>query len=75
MKGRYKLEVVVFLILFFLSCVAREDYWVSWALLTIFWGVLTLFGKKYLDLLFMTENTFLFEPNYSHWEKLNNPKY
>ncbi|CAG9331444.1 unnamed protein product [Blepharisma stoltei] len=70
MNGRHKTEVVIFVILVFIAFIARTDYWVSWTLLSIFWGVLCLF-----DWLFTNEKDFMFEPNFKNWQRITEPRY
>ena len=62
--------MAVLLFLIFVSFIARSDYWVSWVVLTIFWGILALF-----DLMFLDERAFMFEPNFKTWEYQNSPNY
>ena len=70
MKLRYKVELFILFWLIFISFVARTDYYVSWIVLTIFWGIPCLF-----DWLFMGDNAFQFEPNYKNWQKINDSGY
>lgn len=70
MSIRRKIEATVLFALIFISFIARSDYWVIWVVLTTFWGVLFL-----VDLMFLNEQDFIFEPNYKNWERLTEPNY
>jgi hypothetical protein len=43
---------------------------VAWAFAAIVWGVLIL-----TDWLFLSDGAFTYEPNFQHWQRLNDPKY
>jgi len=70
MKFRHKVEVAVLFFLVFVSLIARTDYWVSWAVLSIFFGVLCLF-----DWMFLADNAFLYEPNFKNWQRICDSRY
>jgi hypothetical protein len=75
MKSRQRLQLALLIFIVFGGLVARSGYWVFWAFAASLSVFVLIFGKAYLDLLFLDENEFLYEPNYKHWEKLNDPKY
>lgn len=75
MNSRQKFQLVLLTLLIFCALVARSGYWVYWCFGAVLSAFVLIFGDCYADFMFLEENQFLYEPNYKHWEKLNDPKY
>ena len=70
MQLRHKVEVFILFWLVFISLSCRIDYYPSWIVLTIFWGIPCLF-----DWLFLSGNQFIFEPSFKNWQKATEGRY
>jgi len=53
---------ILFLLILFAFAAASSGYWMQWAFLAASWGFLIL-----VDFIFLTENTFVYDPNYKTW--------
>jgi len=56
--------LLFFLIVFsFASYTSGYEYWLQWITLTVMIGLLFI-----TDLMFLSDNTFVFDPNFRSWE-------
>ena len=70
MKIRHKVELFVLFWLIFGALIAKINYYPSWIVLAVLWGVPCLF-----DWLFLADDAFLYEPNYKNWQRANESRY
>lgn len=71
-----KLQVIIFFILVFITFCSPQSLWRHWAFLSSVSFLLLVCGNTftYLDLLFLNEGDFVYDPDYVHWQEVNQPK-
>ncbi len=76
---RHKFELTIFIILVFIAF-CTSYYWIHWAFISFLAFMVLVVGiwfysiNTILDLLFMNESDFVFDPDYNHWKDLSEPK-
>ncbi|CDW89179.1 UNKNOWN [Stylonychia lemnae] len=65
-------KILIFLIIAttFITFIAGQNLWKMWAVLPF-----SLFFVYLVDLLFMNDGDYMYEPNYINWKDVNEPDY
>ena len=73
---RHKVELTIFIILVFIAFVS--PYWIAFTFLASVAFIFLLVGKNLIliiiDLMFLDESVFIYDPDYNHWKDMNEPK-
>ena len=75
--ARRKTQIIIFLILVFITFCSNQSLWKNWAFLATVSFLLLLVGilKLFiLDYIFLNEGDFVYDPDYNHWIEVNSPK-
>ena len=68
-QPRHKFLIYAFLVLLFITFVSG-DYWKFW-----FIAPFSVFFIYIVDLMFMDESAYMYEPNYYNWKDANEVEY
>ena len=73
---RRRLQIIILLILLFISFCSPQQYWKNWALLTILSFIFLVVGNFNFnsDYIFFNEGDFVYDPDYNHWNEINEPR-
>ncbi len=69
-KARHQFQLFLVAFLIFVTCCAPVAYYLMF--LTVTFCFLCLY---IVDLMFLGENTFTYEPDYNNWKMMNDPEY
>ena len=85
-EARHKIFIFLIIATIFITFVSGYDYWKYWSIIPFSLMFLYVCGKHpfsslyitdliKLDLLFLNEQSYLYEPDYNNWKDVNEPDY
>ncbi len=78
-----KIWIFLFILTFAITVISGSMYWRMWSVLPITFFLIWLSGKKYIaraksidvDVMFMDDKAYKYEPIYENWRDANSPDY
>jgi len=78
-----KILIYLFILFLAITLVSGPDYWQMWSILPITFFMLWLASKYFsfyiynmiIDVMFMDDSQYNYEPNYDNWKAKNQPDY
>jgi hypothetical protein len=82
-EPRHKIFIFLIIATLFITIVSGWDYWKMWSVVPFSLVFLYITGNHSylliilltLDLLFLNESSYLYEPDYNNWKDVNEPDY